>query len=108
VNTAGDAGSWTEYYRACLIHPGAVRRVERLLAESDTTVITAREAADALGGDGGTYDQVARVLAALSTAGVLRASPDGAFVIDSSGYSTSVTGRGLVPRPTNWESVNCS
>lgn len=102
MKSAVDAGPWTDYYEACLNHPGAVRRVERLLAESGSTRITAREAADALGGEGSTYDQVARVLGALRTAGVLKASADGDFVIDRNRDSASIMWRSATLEALSW------
>lgn len=102
MNSSVDAGLWTDYYQVCLVHPGAVRRVERLLAESGSALLTAREASDALGGEGPTYDQVARVLGALSTAGVLKPSPDGAFVIDTDRYSTSIAWRSAALEALSW------
>lgn len=76
--------------------------MERLLAESDGAVITAREAAGALAGEGATFDQISKVLVALSNAGVLRALSDGGFAIDKNQYLTSTTRRNTALDALSW------
>ena len=93
---------WTEYYRACLAYPSVVRRVESLLNESLPAVVSVRETANALAGQGIAYDQVAQVLAALVSTGALSSGANGALALDAGAYSRTQVDRRTALEALAW------
>jgi phosphatidylserine/phosphatidylglycerophosphate/cardiolipin synthase-like enzyme len=102
MNESAVSRPWVDYYRACLAHPGVVRRVEQVLDELRATSVSVRETADALTGQGVTYDQVARVLTALHALGVLKMRTDSEYVLDSREYASTRSGRVAALGALSW------